>query len=224
MGRPRRMMPGGYVYHVLNRGNERHILFHDDEDFWAFLRLLGQGPRRFGVRICGYDLMRNHWHLLVWPRADGAVSSYLHWVTTLHSLHYRRHHGGVGEGHVYQGRFRSFPVQTEGYYFKALRYIEANALRAGVVSRAEDWRWSSLYERVNRRLMIDDGPLALPSDWARIVNQVQQPQEVDAIRACLGKGRPYGADTWMVRTAAAQALDQTLRGPGRSGGGDARRK
>jgi putative transposase len=208
-------MPAGYVYHVLNRGNDWQVLFREDADFVDFMALLVFGAIKFGVRICCYSLMRNHWHLLVWPLRDGAVSAFMHWVTTTHSLRYRRQYGTVGNGHVYQGRFRSFPVQTERYYFNALRYVEANALRAHLVRRAEDWRWCSLHDRLRTVQLMGHGPLVLPPDWVDIVNAPQEGTELEAIRACVGKGRPYGEERWVATTAAEQFIEQTLRPRGR---------
>jgi putative transposase len=111
-------------------------------------------------------LMRNHWHFVLWPRTDDDVSTFFHELSTAHAGHRRRATNTVGYGHVYQDRFKAFPIFTESYYFTAMRYVEGNAYRAKLVTSACEWRWSSLNERCgNARGLLDDGPLDLPPDW-----------------------------------------------------------
>ncbi len=112
MPRPRRQCAGGIVYRVLNRANGRLRIFRKRADFEAFERVLAQGIERVGMRLCGYCIMGNHWHLLLWPRADGDVSEFMQWVTLTHTQRWHAAHGTTGIGHVYQGRFKSFPVQS----------------------------------------------------------------------------------------------------------------
>src|SRR5207302_7815147 len=100
---------GGYCYHVLNRGNGRRTVFHKEADFAAFAKLLRQAGERLDVRLLAYCVLSNHFHLLVWPRGDGDLSAYMMWLTTAHVRRYHRHYHS--SGHVWQGRFRSFPIQ-----------------------------------------------------------------------------------------------------------------
>jgi len=147
MPRSLRQIPGGVVIHVLNRANGRLRIFKKADDFIAFEQLLAEGQERFGMRICGYCMMSNHWHLLLWPRGDGDLSDFLHWVTLTHTQRYHAAHGTAGIGHVYQGRFKSFPVQSDRHYLTVLRYIEANPLRAGIVEAPGVYPWSSFTAR-----------------------------------------------------------------------------
>jgi putative transposase len=215
MARPPRITPAGNVFHVTNRATEGRILFGDRSDYQAFYRLLVVACRRLGMRVIAFCLMPTHWHLVLWPSSDGAVSEYLHWVTTQHSLHFRLRTGTVGRGHVYQDRFHSFPVQVTRYYYNLIRYVEANALNGQLVVKAEQWPWSSLFERLNGGDLITSGPLALPPHWSECVNAVLPLREVKAIRCSERCGRPYGSSKWVAQTAALQSLDQTLRGRGR---------
>ncbi len=215
MPRPRRIAPGGFVYHALNRATEGQSIFHDAGDYRMFLELLRLAGRRTPMRVCGYCLMRTHWHLILWPFADGALSTYLHWVTTCHSLQYRACSDSQGRGYVYQGRFCSFPVQTSRYYYNALKYVEGNALRSHYVQRAEDWPWSSLVERSRAGDLLDPGPLEIPCDWTEIVNTLPPEEQLEELRASVRSGRPYGSPSWSDDTAAALALGQTLRCRGR---------
>src|SRR3989454_4275923 len=97
-----------------------------------------------------YCLMPNHWHLLLWTRSDGELSEVMRWITVTHTQRWHAHRHSSGTGPVYQGRFKSFPVQTDECFITVARYVERNALRAKLVGRAEEWRWSSAY-RVARQ-------------------------------------------------------------------------
>jgi putative transposase len=200
---------------VINRANEGARIFHEDNDFARFLDLMHKATEQVQMRICGYCIMPTHWHLVLWPEVHGSISSYVHWLSTSHAVQCRRRLGRVGYGHVYQGRFRSFPVEGSRYYFNVLRYVEANPLRAGLVNRAEDWRWSSLYERLHERLLVHEGPLSLPADWVDVVNDTPDAGDLAALRASAAASRPYGSSDWMIATAKVQRLEQTLRGRGR---------
>ena len=138
MGRAKRIDTGGIVYHVINRANGRLRIFKKRADFEAFERILAEGIERFGMRVCGYCIMGNHWHLVLWPRDDGDMSQFMRWVTLTHTQRWHVAHGTVGIGHVYQGRYKSFPVQGNSHYLTVMRYVEANPLRAKMVETAGD--------------------------------------------------------------------------------------
>jgi putative transposase len=215
MPRPRRLLPAGFVYHILNRANERTRIFQSAKDFDRFLALMHESSAHVPMRICAYCVMPTHWHLVLWPTVDGAISSYVHRLTTLHSMQHRRRRRSVGHGHVYQGRFRSFPVEGSRYFFNVVRYVEANPLRAGLVSRAEAWPWSSLSARISGSTLVHPGPLELPDHWVSLVNGRLKQDELEMLHACLSAGRPYGAPRWVERTATAHGLEQTLKTRGR---------
>ena len=142
MPRTARSCPGGYTYHVLNRGNARAAVFHKPDDYDAFVDMMAEATVRTPMRILAYCLMPNHFHLALWPREDGDLSRWMHWLMTTHVRRYLRHYRS--SGHVWQGRFKAFPIQEDEHLLTVLRYIERNPLRAGLVERAEDWPWSSL--------------------------------------------------------------------------------
>ena len=144
MPRTARASVGGYCYHALNRGNGRAEVFHDADDYHAFVRLLRKACARLPMRVVGFCLMPNHFHLVLWPRDDGDLSIYAQWLTVTHVRRWHLHRHTEGTGPVYQGRFKSFPVQADDHFFTVCRYVERNALRANLVPRAEHWRWSSL--------------------------------------------------------------------------------
>ncbi len=148
MGRPQRVAAGGYVYHVLNRANARIRIFDGDADYEAFEKVLSEAVERTETRLLAYCLMPNHWHLLVWPRKDGELSRFAGWLTLTHTQRWHAYRQSIGSGHVYQGRFKSFPVQEDEHFYTVARYVERNALRAGLVRRAEQWRWAKFVSLV----------------------------------------------------------------------------
>jgi putative transposase len=148
MPRTARVAPGGFVFHVLNRGNARADLFESDGDYAAFLAALAETLEAVpGVRLLAYCLMPNHWHLVLWPRADGELGRFMQRLTITHVRRRHQNRGTTGGGHVYQGTYKSFPVQRDEHFLAVCRYVERNPLRAKLVRRAEDWPWSSLAPR-----------------------------------------------------------------------------
>jgi putative transposase len=202
MPRRRRSTPGGFVYHAMNRAAGRLVLFESSSDYREFRRLLGQACRRTGMRIIAYCLMRNHWHLLLWPHDDHAVSSFMQWVTTTHARRWALDHESVGRGAVYQSRFKAIPVQTGEHLLTVWRYIERNPLRASLVARAEDWGWSSLSPRAETcSPMLSAAPVSRPPNWLELVNTPQTPRELEAIRQTIKTAMPYGDDEWRTATS-----------------------
>ncbi len=129
-----------------------------------------------GLRLLAYCLMPNHWHLVCWPRQDGELSDFAHYLTLTHTQRWHAHYHNVGTGHLYQGRFKAFPVAGNDHYLQLCRYVERNALRARLVKKAEDWRWGSLWHRQQAEhevKLLTDGPVALPETWLAVVNQPQ---------------------------------------------------
>ena len=140
--RTARASVGGMWYHALNRGNRREAVFHKPGDYDAFVEAMTGAARAFAGRPAGYCLMPNHFHVVLRPRHDGDLGRWVQWLLTTHAHRYHRHYGTTG--HVWQGRFEAFPVQEDGHLLTVLRYVERNPLRAELVLRAEDWKWSSL--------------------------------------------------------------------------------
>ena len=215
MARTARASKGNYVYHVLNRGNGRADVFHKDEDFAAFVRLMCEANERLPMRLVGYCLMTNHFHLLLWPLGDGDLSRWMQWLMTSHVRRYHRHY--KGSGHVWQGRFKAFPIQDDDHYLTVLRYVERNPLRANLVERSQDWEWSSLKptERSGPVGLLSEGPLAKPAQWTRIVNGVETEAELKALRQSAARGTPFGDADWQNATAAELGIEASMRPRGR---------
>ena len=104
------------------------------------------------MRICGYCAMPNHWHMVLWPEHDGDLSAFIQHLTNLHENRWKRAHNEIGLGHFYQGRFKSFPIQTTDYFHAVVRYVERNPLGANLVSRAEAWPLHLYPSLTNRRI------------------------------------------------------------------------
>ena len=132
----------GGIYHIVNRGNIRMEVFDDAKDYEYFLELLEKAIKKTGIALHAYCLMPNHFHLLVVPQKEGSLGKLMQWLMTSHVRYYHKKH--KSSGHVWQGRYKSFVVEQESYYMTLLRYIEANAVRARLVKRAENWLFGSL--------------------------------------------------------------------------------
>jgi putative transposase len=225
MPRKKRITKGGFVYHALNRANGKLRIFKKDLDFIAFENILAEGIERFDMRMCGYCIMSNHWHLILWPIADDDLTNFMRWITLTHTQRWHASHGTTGTGHVYQGRFKSFPIQSNWRYLKVMQYIEANPLAAGMVKTAADWPWSSYTHRYPaagvpnfaKPFKLHPGPLPTPKNWPEIVNQKLQEEEIAELSKCIKKGSPYGEKDWTIKTAEELNLQSTLRERGRTG-------
>lgn len=219
MGRPLRAAEGGYVYHVLNRANARMTIFSKDRDYQAFERVLEEAVARTKMRLLAYCLMPNHWHLVVWPRVDGELSEFVGWLTLTHTQRWHAHRHSAGTGHVYQGRFKSFPVQEDDHFYTVCRYVERNALRANLVSRAEDWKWGSLFRwnsgTADEKSLLAPWPSPRRPNWLDQVNAPQTDQELAALRRCVERSSPFGNESWSDATVKKLGLEITLRPRGR---------
>lgn len=207
------------LFHVLNRGVGRRRLFDKAADYTAFETILAETLEKCPMRICGFCLMPNHWHFVMWPMNDDDLGLFMQRLTVTHVTRWQRHRHVVGEGHLYQGRFKSFPIETDDYFYQVMRYVERNALRANLCDRAEEWRWGSLWRCLQgtpeQRALLSDWPVPRPRQWVERVNRPQSDAEVKAIRHSVVRGQPYGSPSWMQRVAQTLGLESTLRPRGR---------
>ena len=217
MPRTARVAPGGILFHVLNRGVGRMQIFRAEKDYEAFQQVVEQTLRVAPVRICAYCWMPNHWHFVLWPERDGDLSRFMQRMANMHTQRWQRAKLCVGYGHLYQGRFKSFPIEGDEHFYCVVRYVERNALRAGLVGRAEDWKSGSLHARARgaRGSLLAEWPLPEPTDWIEQVNLPQTEAELDAIRRCVRRGSPYGNASWTEQTAERLGLQSTLHRRGR---------
>jgi putative transposase len=216
MARRARCADAGYVYHILNRAVGRATLFRKPADYAAFEKTLCQAWERLAMPLLSYVIMPNHWHLVVWPHQDGLLSTFAQWLTVTHVRRWHAHHHSEGTGPIYQGRFKSFPIQQGDHFLTVCRYVERNALRANLVERAEDWRWSSLWHRRHQTQVpwLSAWPEPCPGSWLEYVNGVETESELAALRRSVLRGAPYGTEIWQQKTAAALGLQSAFRSRG----------
>jgi len=194
-------------------------MFRRPKDFAAFESLLIEAHQRFGLRLLAWCVMGTHWHFVAWPAEDGELSAFFRWLALTHAMRWRVAHHTVGYGHLYQGRFKSFPVQSDAHLLSVCRYVERNALTAGLVDRAEQWRWSSLWARehgpAELRAILSDWPVDRPRDWIKRVNEPINEKELARLRTCLTRGQPLGDPSWTERIVSKLSLQHTVRPEGR---------
>jgi putative transposase len=173
MARARRKTAPGCIHHVVNRGNRRKAIFQKRADYQAFLDVLGEAVAKFGMRVIAFCIMRNHWHLVLWPDEAASISAFMHWLTSTHVRRYHAHYQLTGTGHLYQARYRNDVCREPRDVLAVIRYVEGNPLAAGIVTRAQDWAWSSLRLRVlgEEQGLLVPGPVELPSNWTTYVNE-----------------------------------------------------
>jgi len=219
MPRGRRCYPGGTPFHVLNRGNNRQTLFDTPGDYEAFIRVVKETLLIVSLRILAYCLMPNHWHFVLWPQVDRELSHFMHQLTTTHVRRWHKAHHSEGTGHVYQGPFKSFPVEDDDDFFTVCRYVERNPVRAGLVQRAEDWMWGSTWAHLHQddrlALPLSPWPVLRPEDWLTRVNEPLTGPELEAMRRCSERGQPFGSRDWLKMTADKLGLQYTLCDRGR---------
>ncbi len=140
MARPLRLEFAHALYHVTSRGDRREDIFHTDADRLAWLGVLAQVCKRFNWTVHAYCLMSNHYHLLV-ETPDANLSAGMRQLNGVYTQLSNRSHGRVG--HVFQGRFKAIVVDKDNYLLELARYVVLNPVRAGMVSDASEWPWSS---------------------------------------------------------------------------------
>lgn len=213
MPRPTRIIRGGLCYHVINRANGGVAIFDRDAEFDAFIRLMEAASERYPMRLLAYCLMPNHFHFVAWPQADGDLSRWMRWLMT---THVRRRHAVKGtQGHIWQGRFKSFPIEADAHLLTVLRYVERNPVRAELVAECGDWKWSSAGTRGTGSPLLAEGPVPLPDGWRAWCNDPQTASELERLRRSVNRGAPYGAESWVERAASTLGIRSTLRPRGR---------
>jgi putative transposase len=207
------------IFHCLNRSVARLTLFEKPNDYEAFERVIEEAYDRVGLPILDYAVLPNHWHFVVWPQTGTEVSEFFQWLSVTHTMRWHAHYQTSGTGHLYQGRFKSFPIQDGEHLLTVLRYVERNPVRAGLAKRVEDWRLGSAWRRhqgdAKSKRLLSTWPLRRPRGWLEFVNEPQTEAEVVALRRCVQRGTPLGDEQWTKRSARRLGLDSTLRPRGR---------
>ena len=219
MGRVLRTDVGDYVYHVLNRANARVQIFDNDKDYQLFKEILAEAKEKCDMRLLAYCIMPNHWHLVVYPKKDGDLSKFMNWLTLTHTQRWHVSKKTTGQGHLYQGRYKSFLCQNDDHFLVLVRYVERNALKANLVSKAEEWKWGSAYCREygtpKQKKLFSSWPVQRPDDYLAWLNESQSEDEENAIAKSIKRGNPYGDSSWSKKVINKFNLETTLRCIGR---------
>ena len=199
MPRTARQTPAGYAYHVLTAVVGGMRLFTTAQDYSTFEQILADTLKLFSLRICAYCIMPNHWHIVVWPDRDNQLSPFAQRLTVTHALRRQQHRQRRGLGHVYQGRFKSFPVQDDDHFYQVVRYVERNPV-ARLVADVAAWRWSSLWVDAKhgteaQRSIVSQWPVPVPQDWLRFVRRATDRSGVGCSAQKCSKRRA----TWQPR-------------------------
>ena len=163
--------------------------------------------------------MPNHWHLVVRPKSDKALGRWMGWVGVTHVRRYHEHYHSRGGGHLYQGRFKSFPVEEDDYFLTLCRYVEASLAcgtgRAGRGVAME--RTVATGARRSQRRSTGAEPLAggAAEELDGACQRKLAERQLETLRECVDRGRPFGGEQWVAATARRLGLEFTLRGPGR---------
>lgn len=223
MPRPPRINVARITFHVVQRGNDRNRTFFDDEDFGSYLFLLRRISRRYATAVHAYVLMPNHVHLLMTSdRADG-ISVTMQQTSSSYARQVNQRYQRTGT--LWEGRFRSSPVDSDYYCLACYRYIEMNPVRAGIVPRPEDYRWSSFRENTGKRasafvephvsfVALGESPAARQAQYRAMFVDGLPRQTISEIRRCAVGGRPIGSDSF--RQAVARQAGVSL-GSGKRG-------
>ena len=199
MPRCARRLVDGLPYHVLNRGNRRQSIFSQSSDYETFLTTVADALIEVPVEIFGYSVMPNHFHLVLRAERGVEISAFMRWLMNAHIRRYHRFGELWGTGHLYQGRFKAFPIQAGHHLLTVLRYVEANPLRARLVAKAEDWPWSSLTQEaaIDGRVILTPSPVQKPDNWTEVVNEALAVATYDSLRTAARRQVPYGDPSWI---------------------------
>jgi putative transposase len=199
----------------MNRAVRRTILFKTERDYRAFLNLARQAVLKFKVKVISFSLMPNHWHFVIICDRLEELSRCMHWLESTHANRWNGAHRCRGSGAVYKDRFKAVPVQSNESVRRVCRYVERNALRKGLVTRAELWEWSSLHAVCQNCSVIPltEWPIMRPDDWIEVVNAPETEAELADLRRMIRCNQPIGDPAW--QEAVAPYVGLTMRGRGR---------
>ena len=215
MPRPVRTDVGDYCYHIINRANARLPIFFNEEDYILFEKVLEEAKEKYNMRILAYCLMPNHFHFVLYPNKNGGLGKFMQWLTLTHTQRWHQQKNTKGSGHLYQGRYKSFIIEGNNHLLSVIRYVERNPLRAKLVKKAENWKFSSLWRRIygsdKQKKFLAEWPISEPQNYLSFVNTPQSEEEEENIRLSVVKGKPYGNDSWSMKIIKEFKLESTIR-------------
>ena len=212
----RRCIVPGLAHHVYQRGVRKEPLFHEDRDFLVYIRTLKEGCSRFGVSISTYTLMTNHVHLIAVPKRENSISCALHLAHTAYSKYFNAKYRF--SGHAWEGRPHMCATDDD-HMWNAVRYVERNPVRAGMVARAEEYLWSGAAAHCGLRddvlLDPDFPPKGVVANWSEWLRIDHSEEERLAIRSHTFKGSPWCTPEFLVQLEARTGRRLQARNRGR---------
>lgn len=192
-------------------------LFNRPSDYDLFVSILAEGRTKAQVKILAFCLMPTHWHLILMPRWGEELSKFMRWVANTHVRRWHSEHRSAGGGHIYQSRYKWFPIQPDEHLLDVIAYVESNPLRAGLVSKARLWAWSSAFWRgaTGAARILSPSPTPIPRDWKTRVDQPMDEETLEELRTCVWRGRPYGSAVWTADKVRELNLESSIRNPWR---------
>jgi putative transposase len=224
MPRLNRVDVGEQIYHVLNRSNARVKIFYSNKDYQLFESILEEAREIFDMRILSYSIMPNHWHLVLFPKKDGDLSTFMKWLSNTHTKRWHAIKKTTGQGHLYQGRYKSFICQDDNYFLTLVRYVERNPKKANLVKEAEDWKWGSVWRREKgterQKKLLSEWPVPVPRNYLQYLNEPQSENEEKAVQNSILRDCPFGDDNWKDEIIKKFKLESTINPRGRPRKGD----
>lgn len=193
---------------MLNRGNNRQTVFQEERDFHSFIRAIKESKSVHPLKLYAFSLMSNHFHLVLRPPDMDSMSRFMHRAQRQATLDHHRRYDATG--HLWQGRYKGFPVQDDSHFLTVIRYVLQNPVRAGIASRPRDYRWNSL----SHPELVDSWPLERPADFDNWLAEPLNEDQLRALRHSTNRQFPFGSTNWMTKTATQLGINLGAR-PGR---------
>ncbi len=224
MARLPRLTLAGYPHHVIQRGNNRQVIFVDRQDFETMLALLAENAQKLAVAIHAYVLMDNHFHLLATPTTDEALPLMMQAVGRSYVRYFNQRHGRSGT--LWEGRYRSTLIETERYLLACMVYIDLNPVRAGMVAQPGAWPWSSYPHYLGQRIdklvtphalywALGNTPFAREAAYAELVQAGTDSGEQAALTDAVLSGWALGDANFVAKLQKKSPRRVTKAKPGR---------
>jgi len=216
MPRIARIVAPGYPHHITQRGNRRQTTFFSNDDYRAYIDLMGTWCAEYGVEIWAYCLMPNHAHLVAVPREKDSLNLA---IGEAHRRYTRMINFREGwRGHLWQGRFASY-VMDEKYLLACARYVENNPVRAKLSDQADGWKWSSARAHISGKndRLVNVGPLLdlVKKDWGKFLNMPVPDSEINDMQKHERTGRPLCSSWFLDQLERLLNRSLKLKKPGR---------
>ncbi len=200
MPRISRVVAVGYPHHITQRGNYRQSVFESDEDYIQYLKWLKEYSEKHSLKIWAYCLMKNHVHFVGVPIKDDSLAKVFNTLHMRFSQYFNQKK--KARGHLWQGRFYSC-ILDERHLYAAIRYVENNPVRARIVEKPHEYKWSSAKSHVygeTNAILSDDCYLVKEKDnWLEYLMETDDPVMIDNIRHSSKTGRPCGDELFIEK-------------------------